>query len=89
MVPFWHYLPWIISPVVGAGVGLSRRIAPAKNQPSRRGLGLVCLITMLTRDKDRCRTGLELARVLGRDDLTGTTSYVDPPPPPVPPPEEP
>jgi hypothetical protein len=86
MVPFWHYLPWIISPVVGAGVGLSRRIAPAKNQPSRRGLGLVRLIGAITRNDKRARQSLEILR-LSRDDLTGTSSYLDPPPPPVPPPE--
>lgn len=85
-MPVWHYLPWIINPVLGAGVGLSRRIAPAKNQPPRRGLGLARLITVLTGNEARRRVGLELAR-LARDDLTGTESYVDPPQPPVPPPE--
>ena len=87
MLPFWHYLPWILSPVLAAGLGLSRRIVPARNnRPSRRGLGLVRLITVLTGNEDRRRAGLELAR-LSRDDLTGTSSYMDPPPPPVPPPE--
>ncbi|MGH7868977.1 MAG: hypothetical protein ACREP9_15405 [Candidatus Dormibacteraceae bacterium] len=86
----WEHLPWLtISPAVVAALGLWRRIAPTRNeQPSKRGLGLVRLITVLTRDEERRRAGLELAR-LALDDLTGTTSYVDPPQPSVPPPREP
>jgi hypothetical protein len=87
LMPIWHYLPWATGPALAAGLSLARRIVPAHDkQPSKRGLGLVRLITVLTGNDARRRAVLELAR-LDRDDLTGTESYVDPPPPHDPPPE--
>ena len=81
MLPFEHYLPWAISPAVASGLGIwwQQAAASHKERTSKRGLGLVRLIGVLTRDQERRRVSLEIIR-LGREDLTGTSSYVDPPP---------